>query len=62
VALGVDDIEDRIKEIKEAGLRMIDDSSRKGAHNADVAFVHPKSTAGVLYELCEQALSKEEQK
>ena len=40
---------------------MIDDSSRKGAHNADVAFVHPKSTAGVLYELCEQALSKEEQ-
>ena len=61
VALGVDDIEDRIKEIKEAGLRMIDDSSRKGAHNADVAFVHPKSTAGVLYELCEQALSKEEQ-
>ncbi|MES1038343.1 methylmalonyl-CoA epimerase [Peribacillus simplex] len=61
VALGVDDIEDRIKEIKESGLRMIDDSSRKGAHNADVAFVHPKSTSGVLYELCEHALSKEEQ-
>ncbi|CAH0179306.1 hypothetical protein SRABI96_01390 [Peribacillus sp. Bi96] len=62
VALGVDDIEDRIKEIKESGIRMIDDSSRKGAHHADVAFVHPKSTAGVLYELCERAESKEEQK
>ncbi|MDM5359618.1 methylmalonyl-CoA epimerase [Peribacillus sp. RS7] len=61
VALGVDRIEDRIKEIKESGLRMIDDSSRKGAHHADVAFVHPKSTAGVLYELCERAESKEEQ-
>ncbi|MFE4895222.1 methylmalonyl-CoA epimerase [Peribacillus butanolivorans] len=62
VALGVENIEDRIKEIKESGIRMIDDTSRKGAHHADVAFVHPKSTAGVLYELCERAESKEEQK
>ncbi|MFC9597225.1 methylmalonyl-CoA epimerase [Peribacillus butanolivorans] len=62
VALGVEHIEDRIKEIKDSGIRMIDDTSRKGAHHADVAFVHPKSTAGVLYELCERAESKEEQK
>ncbi|MFE0505057.1 methylmalonyl-CoA epimerase [Peribacillus butanolivorans] len=62
VALGVEHIEDRIKEIKESGIRMIDDTSRKGAHHAEVAFVHPKSTAGVLYELCERAESKEEQK
>ncbi|AOH55627.1 methylmalonyl-CoA epimerase [Peribacillus muralis] len=61
VALGVEDIEARIKDLKQSGIRMIDDTSRKGAHDADVAFVHPKSTAGVLYELCEQSLSKEEQ-
>ncbi|WP_340371689.1 methylmalonyl-CoA epimerase [Peribacillus sp. FSL E2-0218] len=61
VALGVDDIEARIEELKQSGLRMIDNTSRKGAHAADVAFVHPKSTAGVLYELCEQASPKEEQ-
>ncbi len=61
VALGVDDIEARIKVLRESGIRMIDDTSRKGAHDADVAFVHPKSTAGVLYELCEPGLPKEEQ-
>ncbi|MFJ7746094.1 methylmalonyl-CoA epimerase [Peribacillus sp. NPDC097295] len=61
VALGVEQIEDRIKEIKESGLRMIDEKSRKGAHHADVAFIHPKSTAGVLYELCERTVSKEEE-
>ncbi|MFJ7754841.1 methylmalonyl-CoA epimerase [Peribacillus muralis] len=61
VALGVEDIEARIKDLKQSGIRMIDDTSRKGAHDADVAFVHPKSAAGVLYELCEQSLSKEEQ-
>ncbi|MGE7779796.1 methylmalonyl-CoA epimerase [Peribacillus sp. NPDC097264] len=62
VALGVEQIEDRIQEIKESGLRMIDETSRKGAHHADVAFIHPKSTSGVLYELCERTELKEEQK
>lgn len=61
VALGVEQIEDRIKEIKESGLRMIDEKLRKGAHHADVAFIHPKSMAGVLYELCERTVSKEEE-
>jgi methylmalonyl-CoA/ethylmalonyl-CoA epimerase len=54
VALGVDRIEDRIKEIKESGLRMIDETSRIGAHHAKVAFIHPKSTASILYELTER--------
>lgn len=54
VALGVEQIEDRIKEIKESGLRMIDETSRIGAHHAKVAFIHPKSTASILYELTER--------
>lgn len=60
IALGVEQIEERIKQMQEFGLRMIDEKSRKGAHHADVAFIHPKSTAGVLYELCERPELKEE--
>ena len=54
IALGVNSIEDRIKEIKESGLRMIDETSRIGAHHAKVAFIHPKSTGKILYELTER--------
>lgn len=54
IALGVEGIESRIKELKEQGITMIDDTSRIGAHEAKVAFIHPKSTARVLFELCEQ--------
>src|SRR4051812_38476434 len=53
VAYTVDDIEDRIAELKRGGLRMVDDTPRPGAHRMRIAFVHPKSTAGVLTELCE---------
>lgn len=54
IALGVEGIESRIEELKEKGITMIDDTSRLGAHEAKVAFIHPKSTAHVLFELCEQ--------
>nr|WP_263325811.1 methylmalonyl-CoA epimerase [Neobacillus sp. Marseille-Q6967] len=54
VALGVESIEARISEMKEQGIRMIDDQPRLGAGGAHIAFMHPKSTAGVLYELCEK--------
>jgi methylmalonyl-CoA/ethylmalonyl-CoA epimerase len=54
VALGVESIEERIKEIKENGIRMIQDQPKLGAGGAQVAFMHPKSTSGVLYELCEK--------
>jgi methylmalonyl-CoA/ethylmalonyl-CoA epimerase len=60
IALAVTNINDRIREIKEKGINMIDETSRKGAHNANVAFMHPKATAGVLYELCEQDALKGE--
>jgi methylmalonyl-CoA/ethylmalonyl-CoA epimerase len=53
VAFTVANLEDRIAELKEAGLRMIDEVPRLGAHHMRIAFVHPKSTFGVLTELCE---------
>ena len=54
----VDDIEAEIKNLLENGATMIDQKPRPGAHNSRVAFVHPKSSSGVLIELVE--LSKEE--
>lgn len=54
IALGVADIEARIKEIAEKGIQMIDHSPRKGAGGANIAFMHPKSTGGILFELCEK--------
>ena len=53
LAFTVDNIEARIAELKDAGLQMIDDAPRVGAHHMQIAFVHPKSSHGVLTELCE---------
>jgi methylmalonyl-CoA/ethylmalonyl-CoA epimerase len=53
LAFTVDDIKARIAELKAAGLRMIDETPRPGAHHMQIAFIHPKSTLGVLTELCE---------
>ena len=53
VAYTVDDIESRIAELKQGGLRMIDDKPRPGAHHQRIAFLHPKSSNGILTELCE---------
>jgi methylmalonyl-CoA/ethylmalonyl-CoA epimerase len=53
VAYTVAGIEERIAELKQAGLRMIDETPRPGAHHTRIAFVHPKSSGGVLTELCE---------
>ena len=54
VALGVTSIEERIANMREQGIRMIDDQPRLGAGGAQIAFMHPKSVAGVLVELCEK--------
>lgn len=54
VALGVDSIQERIAEMKENGIGMIHEEAKVGAGGARVAFMHPKSTGRVLYELCEQ--------
>ena len=55
LAFGVEGIEARIAELKQGGLRMIDEVPRPGAHHMRIAFLHPKSTSGVLTELCEPA-------
>jgi methylmalonyl-CoA/ethylmalonyl-CoA epimerase len=54
IALGVNSIEERIIEMKENGIRMIDEEPRIGAGGAHIAFMHPKSASGVLVELCEK--------
>lgn len=54
IALSTDNLAERLKEIEEKGIRLIDTKPRKGAHNADIAFLHPKSTHGILLELCEE--------
>jgi len=53
IAFRVEGIEARIAELKQSGVRMIDEAPRRGAHHMRIAFVHPKSTFGVLTELCE---------
>ena len=51
LCLAVDDIEDMNAHLVNNGVRMIDSVPRKGAHNSIIAFVHPKSTGGILIEL-----------
>lgn len=55
VAYTVDDIDKRLAELKAGGVRLIDEAPRPGAHATRIAFVHPKSSGGVLTELCEPA-------
>ena len=54
VCFRVDDIESVISLMLENGIQMIDTVPRKGAHGAMIAFVHPKSTGGVLVELAQK--------
>ena len=54
IALEVEDIEERIKDLKTNGLQMIDEEPRPGAHHTQVAFIHPKSVQGVLLEIIEK--------
>jgi methylmalonyl-CoA/ethylmalonyl-CoA epimerase len=55
VAYGTDDIDSALEQVRAAGLRLIDERPRTGIRNSRVAFVHPKSTGGVLTELVEAA-------
>jgi len=54
IALEVDHIEDALQKLKEKGVQLIDEKPRIGAHKMKIAFLHPRSTKGVLLELCEK--------
>ncbi|WMJ76749.1 MULTISPECIES: methylmalonyl-CoA epimerase [unclassified Sedimentibacter] len=54
MAYRVDNVEAAISEMKAKGVRMIDETPRYGAGGAKIAFCHPKSTGGVLVELCQR--------
>lgn len=54
IAYRVDDLEKAIADMLSKGVRMIDEKPRYGAGGAKIAFCHPKSTNGVLVELCQR--------
>ncbi len=58
MAFAVKGIEDALAQMDEKGVRLIDRKPRKGAEGLDIAFLHPKSTHGVLMELCENKNKK----
>ena len=54
VAFRVRNIEAALDELKEKGVKLIDEKPRHGAGGARIAFLHPRATGGVLVELCER--------
>jgi methylmalonyl-CoA/ethylmalonyl-CoA epimerase len=54
IAFAVDDIEKEIKRLTDEGFQLINKTPKKGADNKLVVFLHPKSTNGVLVELCQE--------
>lgn len=54
IAFRVDNLEEKLAELKSKGVRLIDEKPRRGAGGAMIAFLHPKSTFGTLVEICER--------
>ena len=52
IAFAVDNTNEALLDAKEKGFALIDRQSRKGAENLNIGFIHPKSTHGILVELC----------
>ena len=52
LAFAVKDVNKSLSELDEKGVRLIDKTSRKGAEGLNIGFLHPKSTMGVLTEIC----------
>jgi methylmalonyl-CoA/ethylmalonyl-CoA epimerase len=53
IAFAVEGIEEQLAHATKMGIQLIDNEPRKGADNLEIAFLHPRTTAGVLIELCE---------
>lgn len=58
LAFAVDKIEESLSDVAAAGVKLIDQQPRAGAEGLSIAFLHPKSTFGVLTELCEDKNKK----
>lgn len=56
IAFAVNDVESSLKEMESKGIKLIDRMPRPGSEGFDIAFLHPKSTFGVLTELCKEKL------
>lgn len=54
IAFAVDDLPAELQKAENNEVRLIDKEPRPGAHGADIAFLHPKSTLGVLIEFCKE--------
>ena len=54
IALEVERMEESLQKLKKRGVQLIDEKPRIGAHGMKIAFLHPRSTKGVLLELCEK--------
>ena len=55
IAFASNDVNADLSRMKEAGIRLIDEEAKPGAHDMLIAFLHPKSTGGVLMELCQHS-------
>lgn len=53
IAIRVENIEEHLQKLDEKEVKLIDREPKQGANNKKIAFIHPKSTSGVLLELCE---------
>jgi methylmalonyl-CoA/ethylmalonyl-CoA epimerase len=60
IAFAVKNIEEHIKEAESKGIKLIDSVPRKGAEGMSIAFLHPRSTFGVLTEFCEEKSCKQD--
>ena len=59
IAYAAKDVQSSLNEVSEKGVQLIDNAPRKGAEGLNIAFLHPKSTCGVLTELCEDPSNKQ---